>query len=63
VFSSTNFLKMNGGEQKQFLTSAANVITQNMVKDTMVQNCVCAYADGLSVRSVCINKDRKEVVS
>ncbi|XP_075987202.1 retinoid- and fatty-acid binding glycoprotein apolipophorin isoform X2 [Anticarsia gemmatalis] len=61
VFSATNFHKMNAGQQKQYIQTAAAAINQRMLHETLVQDCTCTYVDPLRVRSICVNKDRKEV--
>ncbi|MFB9840678.1 hypothetical protein, partial [Actinoallomurus acaciae] len=57
----TNFHQLNAGEQKQFLQTAAGAIAQGMLNESLLQECTCAYVDPFRVRSVCVNKARKEV--
>ena len=61
VFSSTNYLKLEGGQRKQFLQTAANAITQKMTKAHLVQECTCTYVDPFRVRSACFTREKKEV--
>lgn len=61
VFSATNFHKLNAGQQKQFISTAAAAINQRLLHETLVQDCTCTYVDPFRARSVCVSKDRKEV--
>ncbi|CAH0599019.1 unnamed protein product [Chrysodeixis includens] len=61
VFSATNFHALNPGQQKQFVQTAAAAISQQLLHESLVQDCSCVYVDPFRVRSVCVSKDRKEV--
>ncbi|XP_028026671.1 apolipophorins isoform X1 [Bombyx mandarina] len=60
VFSSTNFEKLNAPQQKQFIQTAANTITHKLLSEQLSQLCTCTYVDPFRVRSVCVNKDKKD---
>jgi len=60
VLSSTNFEAMNPGQQKQFLQLAAGSIANQMLSQVVVSDCLCAYADPFTARSVCTVKDKKD---
>ncbi|CAG5023070.1 unnamed protein product [Parnassius apollo] len=60
VFSASNYEDMNPAMQKQFLQIAAGAISKEMLREVLVQECTCTYVNPLTVRSVCINKERKE---
>ncbi|XP_053619006.1 apolipophorins isoform X2 [Plodia interpunctella] len=60
VLSSSNYLALNPAQQKQYLQLAATSISQQMLSAALVQECVCAYRDPFSARSVCGVTDRKE---
>ncbi|CAB3232890.1 unnamed protein product [Arctia plantaginis] len=61
VFSATNFHKLNAGQQKQYIQTAAAAINQRLLHETLVQDCICTYVDPFRARSVCFSKDKKEV--
>lgn len=63
VFSATNFHALNPGQQKQFVQTAAAAISHQLLHESVVQDCTCVYGEALLTRSVCLSKDRKEVVS
>ncbi|XP_063370071.1 apolipophorins isoform X1 [Cydia amplana] len=60
TLSSTNYLKLNPGQQKQFLQTAAGAITHKLLAQNLIQDCTCGYADPFLARSFCVNKSRKE---
>ncbi|KAI8425853.1 hypothetical protein MSG28_011617 [Choristoneura fumiferana] len=60
VLSSTNYLA-NPAQQKQFLQTASIAISHKLLSQTLVQDCTCGYVDPFRVRSICVNKSRKEV--
>lgn len=61
VLSATNYNALGAGERKQFLLAAANAITQRILQESIVEECVCNYANPFVGRSACVVKSRKEV--
>ncbi|XP_013192546.1 apolipophorins isoform X2 [Amyelois transitella] len=60
VLSSTNYQALNAGQQKQYLQLAANSIASQLLQQGVSQDCVCAYADPFTARTVCSVKEKKE---
>ncbi|XP_072946075.1 apolipophorins [Epargyreus clarus] len=59
LISGPAFCALSPEQQKQQLQQAAATISSGMLRENLVQQCICMYVDPFRVRSECANKERK----